>query len=195
MKVYLVRHGETDWNVQRRIQGFKDISINEKGIIQAKKAASFFKHISIDGLYTSGLKRTVETASHLFPDREPVKHDAFNERHFGEWQGKTKEEVYVEYPEYESLQFTSDFRPIGGESVNDVVERGIKQLQSVVQNHQYGENIVIVSHGGMIRGVLSEVMEYPREEVYSRYKIANCGITLLRYEEGKFHMEFLNSTV
>lgn len=89
MKLYIIRHGETEWNVQKRLQGVSDTNLNEKGIEMAKQTAEALKEIPFACCFTSPLKRAKDTAMYILRDRQvPVYEDArIREISFGEWEG------------------------------------------------------------------------------------------------------------
>ena len=95
MKVYFVRHGQTDWNVQSRIQGQSDIPLNQRGIAQAKALAAQLKTLAIDCIITSPLQRTKQTAALLNETLQvPIlEEEGLKERDFGEFEGVLKSEM------------------------------------------------------------------------------------------------------
>jgi uncharacterized phosphatase len=149
--LYLVRHGETDWNAQRRIQGSTDIPLNETGRMQAETTGTLLARRQWDGIYASPLSRAVETAS-IIADAvglgEPQTISAIVERNYGEAEGLNWEEIEREFP--------GDSPVPGRETHAEVAERVLPALVSLAVSHP-GESLIVVTHGGVIRSVVGAV--------------------------------------
>jgi uncharacterized phosphatase len=149
--LYLVRHGETDWNAQRRIQGTTDIPLNDMGRGQARTTADLLARREWDGVFSSPLSRAHETAS-IIADRltlaAPEELQALVERNYGEAEGLNWQQIEARYP--------GDTVVPGRETHAQVAERVIPALISLAQSHP-GEALIVVSHGGVIRSVLNAV--------------------------------------
>ena len=149
--LYLVRHGETDWNRARRIQGSTDIPLNQTGRDQAAVTAALLANRSWDGVYASPLSRAFETASIIAGELglgTPDTLDAIVERHYGEAEGLNYDQIDARFP--------GDTPVPGRETRNQVAERVVPALIALAERHP-GESLVVVSHGGVIRSVLNEV--------------------------------------
>lgn len=147
MKIYVVRHGQTELNKKGIFNGQIDESLSSEGIEQAKKAKSSLPS-NIKHIYSSSLKRTRETAEILNSELHiPISfHDELREVNAGSINGQPFEgELEIKH---KSLQY--DWRPHGGESVEDVKNRLLKILNEIRLNKKDGE-ILIVAHGGIIR--------------------------------------------
>ncbi len=152
-RITAIRHGETAWNVDTRIQGQLDISLNARGQWQAEQAAIALQDEPIDAIISSDLARAFETALavarphglHVQVDR------GLREREFGIFQGKTFAEIEAQMPEQALLwrKRVPDFAPEGGESLLVFRERVQQCLQALVAQHM-GQHIVIASHGGVM---------------------------------------------
>ncbi|XP_024978862.1 phosphoglycerate mutase-like protein 4 isoform X2 [Cynara cardunculus var. scolymus] len=154
-----VRHGETEWNAEKRIQGHLDIDLNDVGRQQAVAVAERLSGESnISAIYSSDLKRALETAQTIASrcgGLEVIQDPNLRERHLGDLQGL----VYSEAPKiktkaYEALQsHRKDVEiPGGGESLNQLYERCTASLQTIASKHR-GERVVVVTHGGVIRAL------------------------------------------
>jgi uncharacterized phosphatase len=146
--LYLVRHGETEWNRQRRIQGLTDIPLNETGREQARLTGMLLTRRPITRVVASPLSRARETAEIIAMQLglgDPELRDAFVERNYGAAEGLDFHEIDVRYPPGVEVP--------GRESREDVAARVIPALQSLA-GEQPGEAIVVVSHGGAIRAAL-----------------------------------------
>lgn len=151
----LIRHGETAWNAERRLQGHTDIPLNAKGAVQARQMAQALKNIklSFDVLYTSDLKRAADTANavvELF-GVEPQVDSALRERHFGALQGLSICEAPLLQPEVWQAHITRDLEHDlgGGESIEQFASRVHNVLNKIQERHT-GKTILLVSHGGTL---------------------------------------------
>jgi probable phosphoglycerate mutase len=152
-RVLAIRHGETTWNVDTRIQGQLDIGLNETGRWQAGRLARALAGEPIAAIYASDLGRAFETAEHVGrATGVPVTPEpGLRERHFGEFQGKTFADIESALPEQAMLWRTRDpdFAPRGGESLKQLRERVVSTAHSLAARHP-GELIVMVGHGGVL---------------------------------------------
>lgn len=151
----LVRHGETDWNVARRLQGHTDIELNNTGLEQATQMAQALKEMNLqfDVLYTSDLQRARQTAKaieHLY-QMNAVTHSALRERHLGALQGLSLDEASLKEPELWNIHLSRnlDHDMRGGESILQFSERIRGVLEELRQKH-VGKTILLVSHGGAL---------------------------------------------
>lgn len=146
--LYLVRHGETDWNRQRRIQGLTDIPLNDTGREQARLTGMLLTRRPITRVVASPLSRARETAEIIARELglpEPQLRDALVERNYGEAEGLSFHEIDRRFP---------PGTPVAGrESREQVAERILPELVRIAAEHP-GESIVVVSHGGAIRAAL-----------------------------------------
>lgn len=147
MKICLVRHGETDWNLQNILQGTSDIPLNETGRIQAKKSGSILINDHWDVIISSPLKRARETAeiiNHIL-SLEIVEMDEFRERNYGKAEGKPLKEYSKMLPNIPGLE--------SHESVTERVSRGLE----IIQKRYPAKNVIIVAHGAVINSILAKV--------------------------------------
>lgn len=159
-KVFLVRHGATAWNHEKRAQGHADIELNEDGRKQAVHVADKLSREHVDAVYASDLKRARDTgaaiaAAHglevqLDPDLREIDQ--------GEWEGLTTEEIRERWPDLWGPNRHYSNRP-GGESPLQVRTRALAALERAVRAHP-GGTIVLVSHGGTIRWISAEALGY-----------------------------------
>lgn len=159
-RVYLVRHGATEWNVDKRAQGTADIPLNEAGRLQALHAAKELAELPIDAVFSSDLQRAQDTAIAIAevhglgvttdPDLREIDQ--------GEWTGLPVDEIKRRWPEMWGPARHFNARP-GGESPSQVRARALAGLRRVVEAHPAG-SVVIVSHGGTIRWLGAEVLGY-----------------------------------
>jgi 2,3-bisphosphoglycerate-dependent phosphoglycerate mutase len=152
-RITAIRHGETAWNVDTRIQGQLDIGLNAKGRWQAERAGAALASDTIDAVYSSDLWRAYDTALSVAKPHGLVvqTEEALRERGFGEFQGKTFAEIETALPDQALLwrKRVPDFAPPGGESLLHLRERVVQCIARIAQQHP-GQHIVIVSHGGVM---------------------------------------------
>ncbi len=152
-RIIALRHGETAWNVDTRIQGQLDVGLNDTGRWQARQAAQALRHEPIAAIYASDLSRAYETARTIGAavGRIPVPTPALRERHFGVFQTRTWAEIEQHWPDQAQLWRTRvpDWAPEGGESLLSLRERIAQTVQTLAAQH-LGEQIVLVAHGGVL---------------------------------------------
>lgn len=162
----MVRHGQTDWNFEKRYQGHQDIPLNATGRQQARELAGVLQNETIEAIYSSDLGRAKETSEIIAtPLSIPINYDPrLREMSFGLWEGQTFTEIYRDYPtEFEEwFRHTSDYTVPGGESVNQLLERFQDFLADVSARHS--GSVLLVTHGGVIRAFLFSILgKDPRE--------------------------------
>jgi 2,3-bisphosphoglycerate-dependent phosphoglycerate mutase len=152
-RITAIRHGETAWNVDTRIQGQLDISLNEQGRWQAQQAGQAMASEQVDAIVSSDLSRAYETALAVAkPHGITVQTDhGLREREFGSFQGKTFAEIEAQMPEQAVLwrKRVPDFSPGGGESLLIFRERVAQCLCRLAAQYA-GKHIIVVSHGGVM---------------------------------------------
>lgn len=178
--LYLVRHGETDWNLQRRIQGSTDIPLNDTGRLQAAKVGSLLARRNWDGILSSPLSRAYETASIIAKKvglGAPRALDDLVERAYGEAEGLTAHQL--------SHRFSPDDVVPGKESREDVAGRVIPALLHLAEGHP-GEHLIVTTHGGVIRTVLNTIA--PDAAVHRGVAISNGSIHSFRLNDGALQL-------
>ena len=152
-RIIAIRHGETAWNVDTRIQGHLDIPLNDTGLWQAQRAAAALAGEPIAAVYTSDLKRAHATAGAIagVAGLQPVSHTGLRERSFGVFEGKTFTEIDTLWPDDAQAwrKRVPDWTPQGGESLLVLRERIAGTAQALAERHM-GEQIVLVAHGGVL---------------------------------------------
>ena len=187
--IYLIRHGEVEDSNPRRYNGHIDVPLSENGMEQIKRLAAFLSVEYLDphrftsksktwghetgreikAIYCSGLRRAVKSAEIIAEPfgLEPVVVDGLKERSFGEWEGMTFNEVGEKWPD--AFNAWADdplrFSPIGGESTLETRDRIIPVFNKIVDDHK-GEEIAVVSHGGVTRVILCEMLGIPLENIF-----------------------------
>jgi len=197
MYIYLVRHGETDWNVQRRTQGIHDIPLTYKGINQANELAECLVKESISHIYSSPLERAYITASIIAEQigLAPVKRNELQEVNFGVWEGLTHQQIEEKYPGQIAL-FRKDFSffPENGESLY-ALEKRIDCFINYLQIKHINENdkILVVSHAYPIRMMIIKLMKLPIQHLWD-FRIDNTGISIIQIQSDNRRIICLNDT-
>lgn len=152
-RLIAVRHGETAWNRESRIQGHTDIPLNDIGLWQADRVGAAMAHEGIQAIYSSDLLRACLTAQAIGRATAlPVHLEAgLRERHFGELEGLTHDEIHTRWPEQARRWKQRDpaYGPLGGETLTEFYQRCVGQLTRLAQRH-LGQTIVVVAHGGVL---------------------------------------------
>ncbi len=165
----LIRHGETDWNIEGRWQGQADVPLNERGREQAIQTASALAGIEIAAIYSSDLSRARETAEVLASvTKLKVQFDVrLREIHQGEWQGLLASEIQARYPEAFQQRMTDPISvtPPGGEMASQVMIRVLSAIKEIRQMHS-GKTVAVVSHGFAIACLLAHYQNLPIEKAW-----------------------------
>jgi len=152
-RILAIRHGETAWNAETRIQGHLDVPLNGTGIWQAQRVAAALQHESIAAIYSSDLSRAAHTAQAIGQAQQLAVHPEaqLRERHFGAAQGITWAELEQRHPDMASAwrHRVPDFAPPGGETLLQLQARIAAVVDRLAAGH-LGEQIVLVSHGGVL---------------------------------------------
>jgi broad specificity phosphatase PhoE len=169
-KLIVVRHGETNYNVEGRYTGSTDIELNDKGYEQARILAEKLKDISIDIVISSTLKRAKETARIISNEiKLPViEMNELVEKCVGIYEGLTREEAKNKYP----LMWETN-SPEGAETLEAVEKRVHKALHTILNNYSEDENVLVVTHG-YISKVIYKYFSNASEVDFSKYVLKNC---------------------
>jgi broad specificity phosphatase PhoE len=162
MRLILVRHGETPWNVTLQYQGQANIPLNDRGIEQARLAAERLAHVDAVALYTSDLARARQTADTiaLRTGLEVIDTPELREIDVGQWEGLTPEELYRRFPDHMAEYERDPARTVrlGGESYAQLQQRALVALNRIGERHANDRAVIAVSHGGTIRALLCHVI-------------------------------------
>lgn len=162
MRLILVRHGETPWNVTMQYQGHANVPLNERGLEQARRAAARLRPYGATALYSSDIVRAWQTAEQIgaILGLAPTPMPELREIDVGQWEGLTPEELYRRFPDHMAEYRRDPARTVrlGGESYAQLQERALVALNRIYERHRTGETIIAVSHGGTIRALLCHVI-------------------------------------
>ncbi len=190
MKLYMVRHGETDWNKERKIQGQVDIPLNEFGRMLARKTAKGLADISFDLCFSSPLSRARETAELILEGRDiPIIEDErIVEMAFGIYEGRCCSKKGWDLPEEFRRFFDGPDRyqsPDGGEDFAAVKKRTGEFLQELYKKEEYRQsNILITTHGAALAGLLNNIKERTLAEYWGEGVHKNCAVTEVEVIDG-----------
>lgn len=168
-QLYIFRHGETDWNKEKRSQGWLGVPLNDNGISQANDLAKTIETIGLDVIYSSPLPRALQTAEIVAKTNiKIIIHDGLKERNKGVLNGHLVRKT--DNPEEEQLDFSQDliimpaklmrdpdFRPENGESWNDLAKRSYSTILDIARKSTYNK-IGISTHGGTARSIISQIL-------------------------------------
>lgn len=193
MRLYIIRHGETDWNVLRRLQGQTDIALNENGREVARQTAEGMKNVRIDLVLTSPLQRAVETARIVIGDRQiPVLEEPMiQEISFGSLEGSqlTKELRDTPGSEYYRFFHTPELYcpPQDGESLDSLLERTGTFLELLKTRTEWmNRNILVSTHGAASRALLASVRHTAKADFWAGGVPKNCAVTIVDLEDQKW---------
>ncbi len=177
MKLYLVRHGQTDLNKVRRYQGRIDVPLNETGIGQAQKLALRLSSEPFDKIYASPLVRAQETAKTIHNGRniDIVSLPELVEMDFGKLEGKTYKEIIEIFPDWDPAVF--DFTFAGGENLDSLAIR-IKSFVAMLKELDEGSNILVVTHSGCLRIILCLLLDIDINKWW-QFKIDVASLTIM----------------
>lgn len=189
MIIYLIRHGETSANVEKRFAGVTDVELTEKGVGQAILAGEKLKDIQFDAIYSSTLKRAHETAKiiakHQTVEVEAL--DTLKEMNFGIWEDRKLSEIKAKDGALLNQWFIDfeTFKVPEGESVKEMFDRVTTAYKTIIAPHALDSDtrIAIVAHGGVIQTLLSFLC-FGDNTGYWKFRIDNCGVNKIEYVMG-----------
>ncbi|OUR98724.1 hypothetical protein A9Q84_04740 [Halobacteriovorax marinus] len=187
---YIFRHGQTDWNKLKKIQGHTDIPLNETGKKEALILRDFFKEIKVDAVYSSDLARAHETAQISFHEKSVsiIKTRDLREAFCGEVEGMSKKDIVKTYKQsFWDKQLKSkdalDFSYPGGETRREVKSRLVSFIKDIVKKGEHS-SVGISTHGGALRILLHSFLPEEAELI----PIPNCVVYKLSFREGEYEV-------
>jgi 2,3-bisphosphoglycerate-dependent phosphoglycerate mutase len=169
----LLRHGQSQWNLENRFTGWVDVPLSERGIAEARAAGTKLRGRRIDRVYTSVLQRAIDTAELALEearlrDIPTIRDAALNERMYGELQGKDKDEARREFGEDQVKVWrrSYDVRPPGGESLADTAARVLPYWESTIRPDLVaGRHVLVAAHGNSLRALAMHLENLTKEQV------------------------------
>ncbi|MEM8546084.1 MAG: histidine phosphatase family protein [Cyanobacteria bacterium P01_H01_bin.119] len=190
-RLLLVRHGETDWNRDKRFQGQMDIPLNDKGRSQGQKAAEFLKTIPIDAAVSSSMVRPKETAELILqhhPDIELTLDDGLREISHGAWEGLFEADIEAGYPgllkQWQNSPETVQMPQ--GENLQDVWQRAIAAWRAIVAAHSHSDQkvtVLVAAHDAVNKAILCHVVGFGPEQFWT-FKQGNGAVSVIDYPNG-----------
>lgn len=183
-ELVLIRHGQTDWNLQRRIQGSSDIALNALGLAQAQATRDALANETFDAVYSSQLDRARVTAATINEPHGAPHHlrEGLMERKHGEAEGANVEQTHARWPDFVGIP--------GLESWLEVSTRMLLAFEEIVANHP-GQRVLVVSHGSALRAAFGHIQRIEPRSVKSMW---NCSISRLHHApESQWDIVLLNS--
>ena len=201
LKLYIVRHGQTEWNVLEKFQGQLNSPLTPEGIEKVKETAKELKNIKFKAGYTSQMGRTIATAEMILENNKYEQEKTsdqklklkklpeLNEIHFGEWQGLTFKETFVKYPKEAHNYFYDvknyNAKNIKGEELKDGLERFLKGLEKIREEQKSG-NILIVTHGTVLELFFNHIQNREADDLDERKLIGNGQYKIFTFENEKY---------
>lgn len=194
MELYIVRHGETEWNKEKLLQGSTDVPLSEAGRRLARLSGEALSCTSFDRIFSSPLKRAYETAC-LFrgsQDVEIITDDRLRELCFGEYEGKNMSSLLAD----QDCSFRFFFKqphlyraPKNGESLEQLCKRAASFMEEVILPLEpVCRRVMIVAHGAINKALMTYVKGHDLSQFWSGGLQKNCNVILLRLEQGNFHI-------
>lgn len=196
-KIFLIRHGETEWNKIGKLQGSSDIKLLPEGIQQAHLLAEHAPFHNVDAIYSSDLERAVKTAEILAAkfNLPVIKERGLRETSFGEWEGRFLSDLAKENPKGFEKFFTrpDKVQPPNGETFLQSQARIMNALDEIIADND-GKSVIVVSHGAAIRLILCAALVIPIRKMWAIGQY-NMALNVLIFAEGNFSVELMNSTM
>jgi alpha-ribazole phosphatase len=196
-RLLLVRHGETDWNLEHRHQGQKDIPMNARGREQVASVARVLAREWIDVLYASDLGRAWETAIAIAEQHDGlacIKETRLREMHFGEWEGLTWVEIQQRVPiaADDWSQILLETGPPGGESLPQFATRIQEAAEEIIKAYP-DETVLLVAHGGTLMVLICLLLKHPIDK-YWQYRIEKASLSEIEVSKDGIIINYLNDT-
>jgi broad specificity phosphatase PhoE len=194
MKLVIVRHGETEWNVQHKVMGQLDSPLTAKGIQQAKAIADRLRRLKFTSIYSSDLGRAVQTANIIAETcgKQIIFDAELREWNMGIFEGLTVSEMHEKFP-----QERQDYEQIGdeyiipkGESLTQCRARGFRILNAIAERHS-DENVVVVTHGCVLMGFFEMVLDLRSGNTW-RFKLDNANFCTFEYVKERWSLVVWN---
>ena len=199
LNIYLTRHGETEWNTENRLQGWKDSPLTESGVKNASLLGERLKNVEFQKVYTSPSKRALTTTKLICSQKDyPIEiYDELREISFGKWEGKSREEIQQDYfQEYDNFWFRPheyDHSPHQGEGIDEFLKRIRFIMTHIIEANQEG-NILIVTHGATVKAIMSYFWDIPVEKLWDPPIIYGASLSLIKWDGNEYIKEYLGDT-
>ena len=184
--VILVRHGETDWNLEGRLQGHGNSSLSDLGKRQSEALADRLLKLNIDAVYSSDLQRAVDTVTPYLKrsGKAVTTTEALREKSYGDWEGMSRCELEAAYPDLWNRYHTQReiHTPVpGGETWHDVEARTVGFVRSVVADQGVGRAVLMIGHGGALRPIILHALHAPLASL-THFSVDNASLTEIHFK-------------
>lgn len=194
MNLYLLRHGCTKENHKKTYYGALDPSLDETGILQCEKINKYLENIEFSKVYTSSKIRTKETANLVVPNLKWETYKNLDERNFGIFEGKNYNDLEqsLEYGKMykEWKDDWINYKIPGGESHAEFTLRVYKFIDDLLSNAEDYENILLITHAGVIRLIYTYVMD-KNNELFWKFSSSNGDLSLIKYEFNNLFIDYI----
>jgi broad specificity phosphatase PhoE len=195
-KVYLVRHGQTAWNLEEVFRGRADIPLDETGRNEVHLAGEALKDETLHAIYSSPLSRSMETAENIakFQNITVTPFDSIIDISYGEWEGKSLKEVQEKFPDLFALWLEEPHK-VGfpaGESLDEVRSRAMEAVENLVAKHK-NENIALVAHRVPNKVICCALLGIDNSNFW-RIQQDTASTNLFTHKDGQWIVSFLNDT-
>ena len=182
-RIFLIRHGETNWNKEGRFQGQIDIPLNDNGKFQANKAFEHLEPINFNKAFSSSMERPYETAKIILQhkkDLEIKKLESLKEINHGTWEGKLESEIKEEWPNLLKLWHDKPEEVVmpNGESIKDVSDRSIKAFKEICSSQKHNDSTLVVAHDAVNKTLICFLLGIDFSNIWT-IKQGNGGITVI----------------
>lgn len=190
--IYLTRHGQTEWNVEGKMQGWEDSTLTSLGVQQAQWLKELFMDMNIDVIYSSSSGRAYNTAKIVNEDKNININtdDNLREIKLGKMQGLTQEEIKSMYQKEYFYYYNkpSAYIPVGdGETFSELFQRASETLSKIVNDNE-GKKILIVTHTMIIKAIICWINKRPIDEFWDKPYIRQGSLTTILIENGEFKL-------
>lgn len=185
-RIHLIRHGETSWNAERRIQGQAEAPLNNNGKAQASRLGETLAAQHFDSVFSSDLRRTRETVQILTQDKSAsISYlEELREIFLGPWEGLLYAEVQESHPDQHDYFIGAPHRfdLEGAETFYELQQRGVKAIVNIA-NQCTGQEVMIVSHGAIIKAILAFYEDRPLSQLWEPPVMFNCAHSIIEFNE------------
>lgn len=191
--VHILRHGETEWNIEGRAQGSKESKLTAVGRKQAEEALAKIENVNFDIAFSSSLERAYQTAEILLSGKNVPIHqlDELKEIDMGAWEGMKYEDIERQYPNehHNFWSKPSQFKPNGGESFRELEIRAAAIFDQITTRHS-GKTILLTSHAGFIKTLINSLLAKPTDEIWGKPFSSNLSHSVIERDvDGKYHVK------
>lgn len=190
MKLYLIRHGKTEWNQLKRMQGKQDSPLTQEGVLNAEALAEKLSDIKFDYIYSSSCGRAYKTAQILnkYHNKKIIKSNSLQEIALGDWEGCLMSDLEISHKEQQSNFWNAPhkYNPAehNGESFFEVRKRVIEKIENIIQKHKTG-NVMIVAHTVVLKSILHHILDKEIKELWDQPAILPTSLSIIEVVDNK----------